>query len=163
MAIRLRRNLNESRSIHCASEIECEMLAPLKLQPSIIVEKPTLDLREFASLPARGTFRNRFSSLRERPMMLFLGRIHPKNGLELLIAAMQQTQPADAMLVIAGPDEDGYQEKLMDIVRAAGLAPRVIFTGMLHSPDRIAALADADLFVRPSFRENDSIAAFITE
>ena len=158
MELRLRRNLNESRSIHCASEIECEMLAPLKLKPPIIVEKPAINLSEFANPPPRGAFRDRFSALRDKPMMLFLGRIHPAKGLELLLAAMKQMHSADTMLVIAGPDEDGYQAKLMDTVRASGLAPRVILTGMLHGVDRVAALADADLFVRPSFQESNSIA-----
>jgi glycosyltransferase involved in cell wall biosynthesis len=158
MALRLRRDLNEANAIHCTSETERELLPGLNLAAPVIVEKLIIDLSEFDSPPPRGSFRQKFSALRDKPMMLFLGRIHPKKGFDLLIPALGRMQPADAMLVIAGPDEDGYLAKVMEMVRGAGLAPRVIFTGMLYGVDRVAALCDADLFVLPSYQENFGIA-----
>jgi len=62
------------------------------------------------------------------------------------------------MLVIAGPDADGYRHKLERMVARRGLTDRVIFTGMLYGRERLEALADADLFVLPSYQENFGIA-----
>jgi glycosyltransferase involved in cell wall biosynthesis len=91
-------------------------------------------------------------------MLLFLGRIHEKKGFDLLIPALKRLSNADAMLVIAGPDDGNYQAAVMEMVRQADLAPRVIFTGMLYGSERVAALVDADLFVLPSYQENFGLA-----
>jgi glycosyltransferase involved in cell wall biosynthesis len=58
------------------------------------------------------------------------------------------------VLVIAGPDEGGYRATVEALGRRHGLGDRIVFTGMLQGLDRIAALADADLFVLPSYQEN---------
>ena len=158
LAMRLRRDLNQARAIHCTSAAERDAISRLNLSPRVIVEQLIVDLLEFENLPPPGSFRARFSALRDKPMLLFLGRIHAKKGFDLLIPAVKQLASSDAMLVIAGPDEEGYQAKVMEVVRAAQLASRVIFTGMLYGADRVAALADADLFVLPSYQENFGIA-----
>jgi glycosyltransferase involved in cell wall biosynthesis len=59
--------------------------------------------------------------------------------------------------VIAGPD-GGYRAATEGFVDAAGIRERTIFTGLLQGEDKLAALADADLFVLPSYSENFGIA-----
>ena len=66
-------------------------------------------------------------------MLLFLSRIHPKKGLDLLVPAVAAMRRRDDVaLVIAGPDDGGYGEEVRRMVAAARLDDRVIFTGMLH-------------------------------
>jgi glycosyltransferase involved in cell wall biosynthesis len=122
-----------------------------------IVEPNGLDLGEFAALPPEGAFRGRHPELRGRAMILFLGRIHPKKGLDLLIPALARLGK-EARLVIAGPDQQGYRTVVEGMIRREGVGDRVIFTGMLHGMERVAALRDADLFVLPSYQENFGIA-----
>jgi glycosyltransferase involved in cell wall biosynthesis len=91
-------------------------------------------------------------------MVLFLGRLHYKKGLDLLIPAFAHGTSGEVMLVIAGPDADGYRAKVERLVKRYDLSDRVIFTGMLYGRERLEALADADLFVLPSYQENFGIA-----
>jgi glycosyltransferase involved in cell wall biosynthesis len=130
----------------------------LHLTAPAIIEPNGVDLDECRDLPPMGTFRAKHAEVAGQPLVLFLSRLHPKKGLELLIPAFARAKTGDARLVIAGPDADGYQAKLEGLVRQHGLAERVLFTGMLHGRDRLEALADADLFVLPSYQENFGIA-----
>ena len=155
---RLRRDLNGAAVLHFTAETERRLVAPLQLHVPTLVETLGLDLAEFQTLPEPGSFRRRYPQVGTRRIVLFLGRLHPKKGLELLIPAFAQAATADAVLVIAGPDADGYQAHLEKLVRAHGLTGRVVFTGMLYGADRIVALADAYLFVLPSYQENFGLA-----
>jgi glycosyltransferase involved in cell wall biosynthesis len=159
IALRLRRNLNRAAAIHFTTTTERDLvMGPLRLKAPAVVEPNGLDLSEFDSLPPRGTFRARFPQIGQRRAVIFLGRLHHKKGLDLLIPAFARGAPADAILVLAGPDDDGYQRKVEQIIEENDLASRVVFTGMLRGRERVEALVDADLFVLPSYQENFGIA-----
>ncbi len=158
LALRMRRNLNGAAAIHYTSETEAKLVAALHLKPRPIVEPNGVDLAEFEDLPPRGTFRARHPQLGQRLVAIILGRIHPKKGFDLLIPAFAKFRQTDAMLVIAGPDEDNHRARVETMVAQHGLQDRVIFTGMLRGRERIEALVDADLFVLPSYQENFGIA-----
>jgi glycosyltransferase involved in cell wall biosynthesis len=115
-------------------------------------------LADFADLPPGDPFRARWG-LGDGPVVLFLGRLHARKGLHLLIpafAAAGQAAP-DARLLIVGPDE-GMRAALEALVREHDLAGRVIFTGLLTGDDKLAALAAADLFALPAVGEGFSMA-----
>jgi glycosyltransferase involved in cell wall biosynthesis len=86
---------------------------------------------------------------------LFLGRIHPKKGLQLLLPAWAKlaARHADWQLVIAGPDEAGYLGEMRSLAQSLGLAERVIFTGLVTGEHKTRLLYSADLFVLPSYSE----------
>jgi glycosyltransferase involved in cell wall biosynthesis len=107
------------------------------------------------NLPSKERLAELYPTLRDRSILLFLSRLHPKKGLDLLIpafAALAQEFP-DWLLVLAGPDEGGYQTKLSNMVERFGLAHRVVFTGMVTGEAKEALLANAELFVLPSYSE----------
>lgn len=160
LTLRLRKNLNRAGAIHYTSEIERDLAAPLALEPRKIVEPNGVDLAEFDDLPSRGAFRAKHPELAAaRQIVLFLSRVHPKKGLDLLVPAFAQAAPAaDAALVIVGPDSDGYADTVRAAAKQHGVADRVFFTGMLRGRDRVEAFVDADLFVLPSYQENFGIA-----
>ncbi len=116
-------------------------------------------LDDFADLPPAGSFRARWG-LGKGPVALFLGRLHPRKGVQLLIpafAAATRDQP-DARLLVVGPDE-GMRRSLVALARAEGVAERVIFTGLLTGTDKLAALSTADVFALPAVGEGFSMAA----
>ena len=159
MALRLRGVLDRAAALHFTSDAERDLTAPLRLKAPPVVEPNGVRLDEFERLPPPGEFRRRHPQLVGRRVLLFLSRVHAKKGLDLLVpavAAMQQRE--NAALVIAGPDDEGYGDVVRQMIATAGLQDRVIFTGMLRGADRVAALADADLFVLPSYQENFGIA-----
>ncbi|MGQ9849808.1 MAG: glycosyltransferase [Aggregatilineaceae bacterium] len=115
-------------------------------------------LDEFAALPPKDAARARWG-LGGGPVVLFLGRLHARKGLQLLLPAFAgalQHVP-DARLLIAGPDE-GMLTALQAQARDLALGERVVFTGLLTGPDRLAALAAADLFALPAEGEGFSMA-----
>lgn len=115
-------------------------------------------LDEFAALPPKDVARARWG-LGGGPVVLFLGRLHARKGLQLLLPAFAgalQHVP-DARLLIAGPDE-GMLTALQAQARGLALGERVVFTGLLTGPDRLAALAAADLFALPAEGEGFSMA-----
>ena len=162
LAWRVRRNLKRAAALHFTSVTERDLTNPLKLRARAIVEPNGIDLREFDQLPPAGTFAARYSQLRGRPFLLFLSRLHPKKGLDLLIPAFAkiatEAAMANVMLVLAGPDSDGYLLEVQKMIQRHQLADRVLLPGMLTGQDRIAALAEAAMFVLPSYQENFGIA-----
>jgi glycosyltransferase involved in cell wall biosynthesis len=155
LALRLRRDLNAAAAIHFTDEAERALVAPLRLTAPTVVQRLIVDLSDFQPPPPRGTFRSRFAAqLGDREIVLFMSRIHPKKGLDILVPAMAQV---NAMLVIAGPDVDGYRATVERTAREHGIADRLLFPGMLYGRDRAAALVDSSLFVLPSYQENFGI------
>ena len=98
-------------------------------------------------LPA-GAFRSRYNIPSDKKLILFLGRINRKKGVDMLIEAFARLQDVDAVLVIAGPD-DGQLSKVQSLIEQYRLSDRVILTGLLTGDDVPAAYRDADLFVLP--------------
>ena len=158
LAWRGRRDLNEASAVHYTADAERDLAKPVGLTARTIVEPNIVDLSDFDPLPPRGAFRARHAQLGDKPIVLFLGRLHHKKGLELLIPAFAQAKLDDAFLVIAGPDPDNYSPLLRDLAARENVGDRVLFTGMLRGRDRVEAFVDADLFALPSYQENFGIA-----
>jgi len=98
--------------------------------------------------------------LRGKRLLLFLGRIHPKKGCDLLIEAFARIGGADPSLhlVLAGPDQTGWASSLRSLAAAAGIAGRVAFLGMLQGDIKWGALYASEAFALPSHQENFGIA-----
>ncbi len=96
----------------------------------------------------------------DRRAILYLGRLNFKKGLDLLARAFGELarQRADVQLVLAGPDDDGYGERVRRWLAAEGVLDRCTVTGMLVGERKLAALRRADVFVLPSYSENFGVA-----
>jgi glycosyltransferase involved in cell wall biosynthesis len=111
---------------------------------------------EIASIAdaARGQFRSKWAIPAGEPLILFLSRLIPRKGADILIDAFARSCPA-GRLVIAGPEgEPGYLASLRARAANSGAAARIIFTGPLYDQEKAAALAESDVFVLPSRFEN---------
>jgi glycosyltransferase involved in cell wall biosynthesis len=96
------------------------------------------------------------------PYVLFLGRLHPKKGVEQLIQAFldvtQEVTFAHWRLLIAGDGELPYVQRLRAIVMKSDARQRVRFLGWLSGAEKAIALQRADLFALPSYQENFGVA-----
>jgi len=117
-----------------------------------------LDLAEFEDLPERGAFRSA-RGLGDRPLVLYLGKLTPRKGVDHLVEAVARLRNQDAVLVVAGNDM-GVRGPLERRVEALGLQSRVKFLGLVTGPERLGALADADVLVYPSTREIFGLVPF---
>jgi glycosyltransferase involved in cell wall biosynthesis len=104
-------------------------------------------------------FLNHFPELKGKRIILFLARLHPKKGLDLLFnawKALATTWP-EAHLVIAGPDFEGTRANLERLTSFHRLEHQILFAGMLNEPMKWSALAAAECFVLPSYSEGLSV------
>ncbi len=98
---------------------------------------------------------------RERPKrLLFLSRIHPKKGLDLLVPAWGRLTGdfPDWELLIVGPDEGGYQAGVEQMMVEAGCGGSCRIHPAVSGTEKHALLRTADLFVLPSYSEGFPMA-----
>ena len=99
--------------------------------------------------------------------LLYLGRLHPMKGLDLLLEALWihkgvrgsgQTADAsairDARLILCGPDEEGTRAALEKQVAELGLADSVVFQEPVHGDAKWRLIESSDCVVLPSRSEN---------
>lgn len=107
----------------------------------------------------RAAFFDKFQNLAGKRLLLFLSRIHPKKGCDLLIEAFARTAALDERvhLVIAGPDQTGWARDLKAAAVRAGIDHRVTWTGMIMGEIKWGAYRAADAFILPTHHENFGI------
>lgn len=91
--------------------------------------------------------------------LLFLGRIHPVKGVDLLLrawVALQSSFP-DWRLRIVGPGGEAYLAEVKKLA-ASLAAERVDFVGPLYGSEKRQAYQAASLFVLPTHSENFGMA-----
>ncbi|MBS1814556.1 MAG: glycosyltransferase [Acidobacteria bacterium] len=106
------------------------------------------------------SFHQAVQSIGNRRFLLYLGRIHPKKGCDLLIDAFIKAAPLDTglHLVMAGPDQTGWKEKLTAAARQSGVEDRIHWPGMLTGKAKWGAFFASEAFILPSHQENFGIA-----
>ncbi len=102
-------------------------------------------------------FADRFR-LGAAPYILFMGRLNPIKGPDLLLEAFCSIAPKhpEIHLVFAGPD-GGLLDALLKTARGRGLADRVHFIGYVAGRDKAEAYRAAEFLVIPSRQEAMSI------
>jgi glycosyltransferase involved in cell wall biosynthesis len=105
-------------------------------------------------------FRAAFPGTRGKRIVLFLARLHPKKGCDVMLEAFARLArlDEDAHLVMAGPDQSGLRTALETLANSLGIAERITWTGMLQGDLKWGALRAADVFALPSHQENFGIA-----
>jgi glycosyltransferase involved in cell wall biosynthesis len=130
---------------HATAEREYEDIrsAGLRRQPVCVIPNG-IDVMEMKPEPVT-----------QSRILLFLGRIHPVKGVDILLrawAAVERSFP-EWELRIAGPDNNGYLPKMQSLAEGLGLK-RVCFCGPLYGQAKQVAYREAELFVLPSHTEN---------
>lgn len=156
-----RHNLDRATSLHFTSPAEATHARQAGVTRPGFVVGLGIDPVEYATLPERGRFRAKFPQVGQGPLVVFMGRITPKKGFDLLLPALARVAAdvPDVHLVLAGPDDEGYSSVVKDLIRQHGLGPRVTWTGMVTGQDKLELLRDADVWTLPSHDENFAIAA----
>ncbi|MFD1143394.1 glycosyltransferase [Larkinella insperata] len=127
--------------------------------PRVVLVPNGIPVSDFANLPPRGLFREKFGLSADQRMVLYMSRLNSKKGLDLLLPAFREycRSHSDAVLVLAGSD-DGYQQQAEQFIRQNGLEKQIRLVGMLTGETKLMALSDADVFVLPSYSEGLSMA-----
>ena len=119
------------------------------------VQAPTTPVKQnieafHAAVPALGSYR----------YLLFLGRIHHKKGCDMLVRAFCEltVQDPELHLLMAGPDQDDWGQKLRDEAAVTGCGHRIHWPGILRDTVKWGAFQAAEAFILPSHQENFGIA-----
>jgi len=118
---------------------------------SISILPNSLEIDEFDGPIERSDLRALFSR-RPKRVVLYLGKLTPRKGLDVLLRALPLLRTESAGLVIAGNDM-GMDSTLRGLVSSLGLADRVRFMGLQRGRDRLEVLAGADVVAYPGIDE----------
>lgn len=157
------RMLRDAAVLFYSAEGEREEARALKLSAPSVVIPHGIDTEQFANLPARGFFRRKYLAGHQGPLVLYLGRLNTKKGLDLLIGAMAIVlrDIPDARLAIAGGGHPrAFTSQVRSWIRKAGIEAATALTGPLDQHAKLTAFADCDVFVLPSAAENFGFAMF---
>jgi glycosyltransferase involved in cell wall biosynthesis len=155
-----RRILFNASAAHFTSEqeqVEAHLSAPGVR--SFIVPNPVETLGDDRNSKAN-IFFAKYPELVGQRVILFLSRLDPKKGLDLLLEGFAKLQVLlpEAVLVVAGTGEDGFVAGLRERAQRLGVQRDVIWAGFLEGEARQAAFDAAEVFVLPSYSENFGIA-----
>lgn len=151
------RNLRLAACIHALCESEYQSIRAYGLKNPVCIIPNGIDLPTPTDTQVSTPWKPRVDG--NKHVMLFLGRIHSKKGLENLIKAwgiLKNTKLAELKqwhLVIAGWSQGGHEDKLKHLVTELNLEANVSFTGPLYDTQKDAALRAAKAFILPSFSE----------
>lgn len=138
------RALAAAHCFHATAESEHDDLRRLGFRQPVCVLPNGVDLPE-GSRPTPGP----------RRTLLYLGRIHPKKGIDVLLKAWArlEAERPDWDLRILGPDNGGHLAQMQRLALELKLQ-RVVFAGPVYGAEKLQAYRTADLFVLPTHSEN---------
>jgi glycosyltransferase involved in cell wall biosynthesis len=153
--------LQHASAIHYTSDQEREEAESIGVRTRSFVLPIGLEPALFRDENARAAFFEARPELASREIILFLSRIDPKKGLDLLLEALPgiiKKRP-EVCLLVAGAGNESYLAELRNKVEELGIANDVIWAGFLEGEEKARVFAAARVFVLPSYSENFGIAA----
>jgi len=155
------RILRDSSKVLVGGEIEVSEHIEMQVDPArIVVMPPAYNTEEYSQLPPAGRFRHKFN-IKEKHIILFLGRLNRIKGIDFLIESFHQLiqERDDVILVLVGPDH-GYGATLKRLVDELNLKNKVSFIGLLTGVEKLSALVDATMLVQTSIYERGAGSPF---
>ena len=141
-------------AIHATSASEAENLISVGLSP----EKVFL-IEEGINMPCPTKLLNSKSNQdADKKQLLFLSRLHPKKGIELLLTSLSLLRPQNWTCVIAGMGSRAYENDLVKRVKLLGLEDIVSFKGPVYGEEKDAIFQQSHAFILPTYSENFGIA-----
>jgi glycosyltransferase involved in cell wall biosynthesis len=150
-----RANLAHAAAVHFTSDQEAKISERFgAMTRNLVIPLGVTPLRfEAACAP---------SAAPATPTILFMSRLDPKKGLDLLLPALEHLLQTGLTFrfVLAGgnPQDPAYEQHIRDRIQTSPLAKCTTMTGFVTGAAKAALLQSADVFVLPSYYENFGIA-----
>lgn len=152
--------INQASGIQVLASPEKNRIQSLEVKSPLFVIPNGIIADDFYKLSSSSVFLEQFPETQNRQLILFLGRIDPKKGLDLVAPAFANIHKKfpNTHLIIAGPDNVGYLPTVKGYFEELGCLSAVTFTGMLTGEMKYSALSAASLYVAPSYSEGFSMS-----
>ena len=156
----LNRILHMADALHVLTQSESTRVSELGYSCPVFVAPNGINPDILHSPIDTNGFLARYPELAGKRVLLFLGRLHKKKGLDILARSFAKivSNFKYTMLLVVGPDDDGTRNRMETILKKADVSGQVVFTGMLTGNDKLAALNHADMFVLSSYSEGFTMA-----
>ena len=103
-------------------------------------------------------FYSKFKFLKNYKLIVYIGRIHPKKGLDILIDAFEKIDNKRYILLIAGDINNKYAKALIQKVKNKNNSKKIIFANFLKGEIKWGAISNAALTILPSHGENFGVS-----
>ena len=141
-------------AIHTTSVSEAENLISVGLSP-----QKMFVIEEGINMPNPAQhLTSRKVKFPAKKQLLFLSRIHPKKGIELLLTSLSLLRPKDWICTIAGMGSKAYENDLLKRVKILGLDDTVNFVGPVYGKEKESIFKESHAFILPTYSENFGIA-----
>ncbi|MEE2972311.1 MAG: glycosyltransferase [Planctomycetota bacterium] len=156
--------LQGAAAVHCTAEYERQQSRRRFGRARAEVIPNLVDLRPYADRPDPVPARNTWPEIdrEEQTTVLFLSRLHPGKGVDMLIDAVAtlRARGEDLHLVIAGNGTEEYERFLRRRADDAGLTDHITWTGFISGDVKLSLFAAADVFALPTMQENFGFVMF---
>lgn len=150
-----RRMLRHAGAIHFTTAAEAELARDVTEGAPQWIVPNGIDLTRFQRAGDGLRFRAQQLGGYQGPIVLFVGRVAQKKGIDILMRSFAVAiEDDDARLVIAGPDDEGLTGELRVLAGTLGISDRVAFVGGIYGDEHLDALAAADIWALTSHTEN---------
>jgi glycosyltransferase involved in cell wall biosynthesis len=152
--------LSGSSVLHMTTDEEARLAGDIVPSVPRVVVPNAIDVDSYLVGASSVRFRERFLGGHPGPVVMHLGRIAEKKGIDLLIQAFAEVVKSvpGALLAIVGPDDEGLTPRLHSLAQSLNVGGAVRFVQMVSGSDRIDAFAASDVWVLASHTENFGIA-----
>jgi glycosyltransferase involved in cell wall biosynthesis len=155
-----RLDLDRASGMQYTSEVDMETSRRLDLGAPGYVLPLGVDPPSPPADAAAATLREEHPRLAGKRIVLFLARLAPNKGFNILLEALAQlaAHRSDFALVVAGSGTPAYEREVAGLVLRHGLQDRTVMLGFVNGDDKWRVLSEADIFVLPSHHENFPVA-----
>jgi glycosyltransferase involved in cell wall biosynthesis len=150
-----RKNYERAAAIVALTKEEAFQIRNMGISPRVEVIPNGVNLDDFTESLTREEIEIRFPQLKDRRWLLFMGRLHPIKGVDLLIEAFAKLRRKipDAILVLAGPNEGNYQAIIDRYSKKLAINEDICFTGMVSGDLKNGFLKQSEIFCLTSYSE----------
>lgn len=147
--------IEKAAALHAASIMEQENFVPFNFSTPSFYVPNGIDLSSYASKKEKGIIRKELGLPQDKKIILFLSRIHPKKNLEFLGRVFKKIrEQTNSFLLIVGPDQHSYGEKIKAYYKELSLQSDYIFWGESTGEEKSKIYHAADVFCLPTHSEN---------
>ncbi|MCM4160826.1 glycosyltransferase [Antarcticibacterium flavum] len=150
LALYQKKAIQSANYLHATAYAELKQIRRLGFSSPAKIIPNGIDICEVIS-------KNEIESPENENNILFLSRIHPKKGIEILIKSISCLNDPNLKITIAGEGEDVYIEQLKNLCIEKEVDHLFDFVGGVYGKQKWKLYAEADFFVLPTYSENFGI------